>query len=390
MEQTLGVTAKPSVVVIGAGALGLCAAYHLLLRGVTEVTVVERTFPASASSGLSVGIIETQYLDSLAIEIRSLSMRFFEELERGGELEIRRNGYLRLAHTSADLHAFHESSAIQRDLGVRGCTVLDRTALRKLVPHLFCDDLEGGLFGSRDGYIDGHLYCEALVRSIVSRGGKVLSGAAVEAVTRVHSHAHRVQTAKGDIDCDVVVNAAGAWAGRIGDLLQAPVKILPQRHRALIARLPHTLDYVMPSVMDYVPSSGGYGLYFRDEGSMRLVAGLHTEEVLHEIVDPDDFSRGDDHDYIDLVAERLSRRLPSLTGMQLGDVWAGLYPISPDGKPTVGPQPGDETIVTVAGAGGSGLQSSPALGLLAAEWIVDGEPRTIPAARALAPRTASP
>lgn len=119
---------------------------------------------------------------------------------------------------------------------------------------------------------------------------------------------------------------------------------------------------------------------------MRLIAGLHTEEPIHDNVDPDDFSPGNDQDYVDLVAERLARRLPSLAGTRLGDVWAGLYPISPDGRPTVGPHPGRESIVTVAGPGGSGLQSSPALGLLAAEWIVHGEPRSIPAARSLAPR----
>lgn len=378
--------AKPSVVVIGAGALGLCTAYHLTELGVARVTVVERDHPASASSGLSVGIIETQYLDRLAIEIRALSMRFFDSLERSGRLEVRRNGYLRLARSDADLQAFHASASIQQELGVRGCEVLDRTGVRRLIPELFCDDLEGGLFGSRDGYIDGHLYCGTLVRAVISRGGRVVSGARVEAVTRGHGRAHRVETANACFDCDVVVNAAGAWAGQIGELLDAPVTILPQRHRALVAHLPHELGHVMPSVMDYVPSSAGYGLYFRDEGPMRLIAGLHTEEPIHDNVDPDDFSPGNDQDYVDLVAERLARRLPSLAGTRLGDVWAGLYPISPDGRPTVGPHPGRESIVTVAGPGGSGLQSSPALGLLAAEWIVHGEPRSIPAARSLAPR----
>ena len=73
-------TRSPSVVVVGAGALGLCTAWHLTDRGVTDVTVIERDHVAGASSGLSVGIIETQYLDPLAIAIRVESMRFFTEL----------------------------------------------------------------------------------------------------------------------------------------------------------------------------------------------------------------------------------------------------------------------------------------------------------------------
>ena len=145
----------------------------------------------------------------------------------------------------------------------------------------------------------------------------------------------------------------------------------------------------MPSVMDYVPSSGGFGAYFRDDGPGRLVAGLHTEEVIHDIVDPDAVVRDTANDYIELVAERLAQRLPRLADMRLGDVWAGIYPMRPDGRPVVGPHDGRASVVTVAGAGGSGLQSSPALGRIAADWILDGQPMAIPEAAALRPRPAT-
>ena len=114
------------MVVVGAGALGLCTAWHLTDRGVTDVTVIERDSVAGASSGLSVGIIETQYLDPLAIEIRVESMRFFTELERSGALAVTRNGYLRLGHEDADMAAFARSVEVQRTLGVLDCRVLER------------------------------------------------------------------------------------------------------------------------------------------------------------------------------------------------------------------------------------------------------------------------
>ena len=101
--------------------------------------------------------------------------------------------------------------------------------------------------------------------------------------------------------------------------------------------------------MDYVPSSGGFGVYFRDDGPGRLVAGLHTEEVIHDIVDPDAVVRDTANDYIELVAERLAQRLPRLADMRLGDVWAGIYPMRPDGRPVVGPHDGRASVVTVAG-----------------------------------------
>jgi glycine/D-amino acid oxidase-like deaminating enzyme len=377
---------SPSVVVVGAGALGLATAWHLTDRGLTDVTVIDRGPVAGASSGLSVGIIETQYLDPLAIEIRVASMRFFTALERAGSLAITRNGYLRLGHRPADVEAFARSVEVQRGFGVEDCRVLDPGEMRRLIPDLYIDDLAGGLFGPSDGYIDGHRYCAALAEAVVARGGRVLQDTAlVGADASGGGPGHRLRTTRGSLDCDIVVNAAGGWAGRVGDLLGAPVEILPQRHQALIARLPAPLPYVMPSVMDYLPASGAFGAYFRDEAPGRLVAGLHTEEVLHDIVDPDEVGRDTAAEYLELVAERLARRLPGLADMRLGDVWAGIYPMRPDGKPVVGPHPGRPTVVLVAGAGGSGLQSSPALGLISAEWILDGEPRTIPGAVALRP-----
>jgi sarcosine oxidase subunit beta len=362
------------VVVIGAGALGLCTARELLERG-AAVTVLDARHVAGGSSGLSVGIIETQYVDPLAIAVRVWSMRAFAALERDHGLTIVRNGYLRVAHSEDDLAAFARSVEVQRALGVADAAVLGPAEVAQLVPDMRTDDLAGGLFGPSDGYIDGHLYCSLLAELIAERGGRVLVRAAVEGYERAGER-HRLATANGVLECDCVVNAAGGWAGEVGELLGAPVELLPERHQALHVRLGRELEYRMPSVMDYIPSSGSLGLYFRDEGPGRLIAGLHTEEVV-EATDALEFT--------ERVAERFAERLPGLADAQLGDVWSGIYPMTPDGRPVVGPAPGCPGIVTVAGAGGSGLQSSPALGALAADWIVHGEPRAIPEAGALAP-----
>src|SRR5207249_5415132 len=115
---------------------------------------------------------------------------------------------------------------------------------------------------------------------------------------------HVLMTRRATIECDVVVNAAGAWAGRVGEMLGAPAEVLPQRHRALVAHLPRQLDYVMPSVMDYIPASGEIGLYFRHETATSMIAGLHSEDRLYEIVDPDAYSAGGDY-----VLDRKSTRL---------------------------------------------------------------------------------
>jgi sarcosine oxidase subunit beta len=375
----------PRVVVVGGGAVGLCTALALTELGVREVTVVESGQIASGSSGLSVGVVESQYLDPLAIAIRVWSMEFFRRLEVDEGLHITRNGYLRLAHQPGDMEVFARSVEVQRELGVTHPRLLDRAELEALVPDMVCDDLAGGLFGPQDGYIDGHLYCDLLARLLRRRGAKVLTSTRLMAAEDTASGGLGLRTSGPALECDVVVNAAGGWAAGVGEILGAPAVVLPQRHRALVAHLPRPLSYVMPSVMDYVPASGRQGLYFRHETAQSLVAGLHTEEALHDVVDPDDYPTGGDNDYMAEVGALLSRRLPGLSDARLGNVWAGLYPISPDGSPAVGPYRDRPAVVAAVGGGGSGLQASPGMGLIAAEWIVHGAPRTIAGAETLVP-----
>jgi sarcosine oxidase, subunit beta len=379
----------PSVCIVGAGAIGLASALALTRRGAGQVTVLETRHVAAGSSGLSVGIVETQYLTPLDIELRVRSMALFDELEREHGLRIVRNGYLRLAHAPAELADFEESVRVQRALGVRDACVLDRTGLARLVPDMAVADLAGGLFGPSDGFLDGHLYCGLLAELAVAGGARILGGHELLEAAAVAGDGWNLRTSAGELSCDYVVNAAGPWAGRVAGLLGVTLALSPQRHQAIVALLPRALAYTMPSVTDYTPGTGVAGLYFRHERPGQLIAGVHTEEALGEACDPDDFARGVDPEFLEAVAELLAARLPALEGAQLAHGWAGLYPVSPDGLPQVGPAVGRPTAIAAGGAGGAGIQLSPAIGELVADWILTGEPQVVVEARRLAPERPS-
>jgi sarcosine oxidase, subunit beta len=372
-----------SVCVIGAGAIGLASALQLARRG-ARVTVLEGAHPAAGSSGLSVGIVETQYVEPLDIALRAWSMGFFDALEADHDLHLTRNGYLRLAHDDRALEAFADSVATQRDLGI-DARVLDAGDVARLVPDMRADDVTGGLFGPRDGFLDGHLYCGLLAELAEALGVEVVAGAPVFEADVDANGAHVLRTRRGEYRCDVVVNAAGPWAARVGELLGAPAPLVPQRHEAVVVHLARALDYVMPSVMDYTPGSGRNGLYFRHERPGQLIAGLHSEEVLEVVADVDRYARSASPDFLEEVAELLSDRLPSLDDAALAHGWAGLYPVSATGAPQVGPVPGRETVISAAGAGGSGMQLSPVLGALVADWILEGRPLAVDGAERLRP-----
>jgi sarcosine oxidase subunit beta len=378
-------TDGPSVCVVGAGAIGLCTALALARRGASRVRVIEARHPAAGSSGLSVGIVETQYLDPLDIELRVRSMRFFERLERDHGLGIVRNGYLRLGHTPEELGAFQRSVERQHALGVSDATALDREQIARLVPDLRTDDVLAGLFGPSDGFIDGHLYCTLLAELAAQAGVSLLAGHELLGAEPRPGGGVRLSVTGGKLDCDLVVDAAGPWAGRVAELLGYSLKLAPQRRQAVAVHLPRVLPYAMPSVMDYTPGGGEQGLYFRHEGPGRLIAGLHSEEACDTSADPDVYARAADEPFLEEVARKLAERLPSLADARLAGGWAGLYPVSPTGRPLVGPLAPGAPAIVAGGAGGSGIQLSPALGELAADWAVEGAPSAVQGAEALTP-----
>ena len=371
---------------MGAGAIGLAAAGRAAELG-SAVTVLERSHPASGSSGLSAGIFNRQAVDPLDVEVRVEAERFLSRLERDHALPLLREGYIRAAHDDAQLARLAAALEVERALGVDDARLLDRAGLRHVIPDMAVDDLAGGLYGPSDGHLDGHLLCATVAEIARAAGARILLGTTLVGADRSAGGRHRLRTDRGEIEADVVVNAAGAWAPAVGDILGAPVHLVSQRHQVVQVHLPRPLPYAMPTVNEYVPGSGDYALYFRAEGREQLIAGLHTHEVLddHAGEDPDGFDRGVDGDYVERVGERLTARLPGLGELGFAGGWAGLYPISPDGLPQVGPHPAAAAVVSACGGGGVGLTNGLVYGRLAAEWAVVGEPRSIPAARAYLP-----
>lgn len=376
------------VVVVGAGVMGLACALHLADGADDEVTVLDRRHPGAGSTGLSVGVYTRQYVRREDIEIRVEGVRQLIELEAAGAVNLRRIGLIRPSRDAETTARYEQAAAIERELGVADARVVDAEELRRLVPPFDASGIEAGLYCASDGYLDGLELCSALAERVQAAGVRLLARTAVQGLAPGRDARYVVRTDRGVFPADVVVNAAGAWAGQVGAALEAPVQVVNERHEAYVFELPPDLGYTIPMVLDYVPgSAAGEGLYFRHEGDRQLIAGMHSNERLGgDVADPDDWFAGATHHHVEALIERLAHALSGIEEIGYRTGWAGLYPHSPDGELVAGPHPANPDVLVGGGLGGNGLSVALALGAALAEWARFGELRTAAWAERLLPR----
>jgi D-arginine dehydrogenase len=232
---------------------------------------------------------------------------------------------------------------------------IDAATARELCPALRTVRRAGLTLGSAD--VDTDALHQGYLRGLRSRGGRVRTGARVTAIAR-DGAGWRVRAGGEEHVADVVVDAAGAWADEIAALAGVPGTGLRAYRRTLaLARVPDPArTRGGPMVIDAAER-----FYFKPEGDDLLVS--RADETPAE---PGD-ARADPAD-VALALERVEE----VTGLGLRSVrtsWAGLRSFTPDRSPVVGAWPGYPGFVFVAGQGGSGIESAPALAVLAADVV---------------------
>jgi glycine/D-amino acid oxidase-like deaminating enzyme len=371
---------RARVVVIGGGAFGASCFYHLSTRGVRDVVLLEQATLGSGSTGRSAAVVETQYLAADQVALCAWSIRLFRWLETEHGLPFTHHGYLRLGHSDDVVTQFHSSVRLQREHGLMDARVLERAEVTRVVPALLVDDLAGALWGPSDGYVDAVRYCEILTGLGRAAGGRVLQGRRATGIRLSGGRVAAVVCDGETIDCDTVVNASGAWARRLGATLGLDLPVDGYRRQLVQFEPPLPLAAPVPFVIDYVPGVEAEGLYFRDDTATRIVAGLHWE--VHgdweRPDDPDRFRQAVDWEYSARVAEALAARYRGAAEFRVTGGWAGLYPLTPDTRPIVGPTPGVAGLFQALGGGGVGVQISPAVGAMVAELITTGDTAVVP------------
>ena len=296
-------------VVIGGGVAGTSCAYHLRRLGAGRVLVLERGSLAAGSSSRSTGFVETGYRERWRVEATLRSRRIVEQFADERGVPFVRCGKLLLGPDRAALDA---ALALRRRLGAPDGAVLSADEVGAVAPELVAD--RPALWCEGDGHTDGPLLCSALARDVEVRQGAEVTGLTIAAGRVVG-----VTTREGELRCGAVVNAAGAWARRIGALAGVEVPVDGYRRQIAVLEAERTS---LPIVAEEL--AGGEVLYLRGEGERHILAGLHSETTSEQPADPDDYAETPDPAFEARIAELVSKRLVEGRSLRLRGGWAGL------------------------------------------------------------------
>lgn len=353
------------VIVIGAGVQGSSLAFHLASRG-ASVIVVERSAVAAGATGRSSGLVRVHYELLAEAKLAWAAQAWFREwaVRVGGECGFTVTGFLWL-EPRANRERLTANSAAHRALGVDS-SIVAADDIRRIAPGLAVGD-EVAAYEPDSGYADPSMTAASLIAAAKERGARLVQGAEVTAIHQAGGRVTGVATTRGAFDAPAVVNAAGCWARRVGDLAGMDLPIRVWRHDTGYLGLPESAPRPIPVVID-----NPNGMYFRPEGSDMVLVGLEDDNQIGGSPDRDTSDARPDFEV--RAAERMVRRMPTLIDGEFRTSHSGQDGLTPDQRPFLGGvgAAGPAGFYLDCGHSGTGFKTAPAVGLGMAELILDG------------------
>ncbi len=357
------------VLIIGAGIIGASVAYHLAMRGCTDVLILEKAeAPITGSTALSAGGVRHQFAREVNIRLSKYSIERFKNFseEVGEHAGLRQTGYLFLINKEDTWAQFQEQVRLQRSLGVRVELLEPRDTL-EYVPGIRLDDIVGATFGADDGFCDPYGIASGYLKRARELGVRVALSTPVTGAQLNGDRLMAVETPDGLVSGEFVVNACGAWSGQVASLLGVDLPVQPYRRNAYMTeRFPKFPDPI-PLTFDV-----DTGFWMRKEQDSLLFGMANPAE-------PPGVNLNVDWEWLPEVLDAGIDRFPLLEEARLAkkQCWAGLYEISPDHMPILGRHPEMPNYLHASGFSGHGVMHSPATGMLIAEEILDGRAHSI-------------
>ena len=364
------------VVVIGGGIVGCSVLYHLTLRGMTDVVLIEREELTAGSTWHAAGGFHAMNSDTRVAELQKYTIGLYPQVEQesGRSVGLHMSGGMELAGTPERWQWLKSELDWLRTQDTDAYLLTPDEAVA-MVPIIDPKGLYGGLFDPLEGNLDPNGATQAYAGAARKRGAEVIQHNRVFSLMSLPSGGWRVETEQGTITAEHIVNAAGLWARKVGNMVGVDHPLVPMVHHYLVTdEIPQVA--AIEGDMAAVTDLEGF-TYLQREGNGVLL-GIYEQNPRHWKVEGADWDFGRElfPEELDRIGPELSigfERFPVLQDVGIKRWVNGAFTFTPDGNPLVGPVSGIPNYWAACGCM-SGFSQCGGIGLAVANWIVDGDP----------------
>ena len=366
--------AHASVVIIGGGIVGCSVAYHLAKRGCTDVVLLERRQLTCGTTWHAAGLVGQLRATHSLTELARYTARLYASLEQetGQATGFRQIGSLALATNAERFEELKRGASMARCFGVEA-EVLTPSEAATLWPLMETADLVGAVHLPTDGQTNPIDTALALAKGARSHGVRIFEDVRATDIVVQAGRAIGVETTRGRIRADRVVNCGGMWAREIGGWTDVTVPLHAAEHFYIVTEPVAELPATLPVLRDADACS-----YFKQDAGKLLVGWFEPVAKpwgMRGI--PDEFSfetLPDDFAHIEPLLDGAIRRVPVLGRVGVHLFFNGPESFTPDNRYLLGETAEVRDLFVAAGFNSIGIQSAGGAGKVLADWILDGHP----------------
>ena len=373
---TESVPGKASAVVIGGGVTGASVAYHLAKLGWQDVVLLERKQFSCGTTWHAAGLIGTMRANESHARLTEYSMRLLGDLEEetGQSTGFRQVGSLSIAHSQERWEELRRVASMNNAFGVTQVDLVTPDEIKALFPLVETGDLIGGTWVPHDGKGNPIEVTMAFIKGARGRGAQCLEDVLVKDVLTENGKVVGVETDKGTIKTDYVVNCAGMWARELGKRNNIVIPLHACEHYYAVTEKHPDVHADLPVLRDHDKCA-----YIKEDAGGLLVGAFEKNaRSWGQQGIPHDFCfdelAGHMEDQLMPVLEDAMERIPMLGDVGWRKFFCGPESFTPDDQFHVGEAPNMRGYFIAAGLNSVGIQSSGGLGKACAEWMHDGHP----------------
>jgi len=346
------------IIIIGGGVIGCSIAYNLAKRGCHDVVLLEKNFLTSGSTGRSGRGVRLQFGLEMNIKLAGQSIEQFESLseELNSDIGFIQSGYLMLSYDDRTARQLEKNVQLERSLGY-DVKLLTANEAKEIAPALDTSRIINASFHQRDGYVDPYKLTYGYAEAAQSLGVEINTFTEVTGIKKAGNRIVSVETSRGPIQTNRVVNAAGVFSRDVSEMAGVTIPTYNEKHEILLSE---PMERFISTML--VNVTNGVCVQQFPNGQVMIETCIDHEKT---------YSLEPNPKFAEQAVKAGSLIVPRVNTLRMTEQWTGLYNMTPDGQPILGGVDEVEGFYLAVGLCGIGLMLSSMTGVLMAEYILD-------------------